>query len=287
MLGVMLLWSINYNNSMGFLLSFLLGGVAINALWRTIAGLSGLQIRPGSADSVFVGQEARFSYLLDNPSPQTRYGIALQWQDDLPQYTDIPAYGSTKITLSIPATARGLLWPGRLRVLTRFPLGLFKAWSWVEFNRTCLVYPKPYGTLPLPSEADTAVAAGATGRATGSDDYGGLRSYAPGDSPRHIAWKAAAREGELQVKRFTSQVCPELWLDWGLLAPDTAMKTRLSQLCQWVLKAEAEGWCYGLRLPGLELRPSSGKEHRRRCLENLALFAPGNEMESGHGREGR
>jgi uncharacterized protein (DUF58 family) len=41
-----------------------------------------------------------------------------------------------------------------------------------------------------------------------------------------------------------------------------------------VLKAEAEGRDYGLRLPGVEYPPARGEGHRRRCLEALALYKP-------------
>jgi uncharacterized protein (DUF58 family) len=105
----------------------------------------------------------------------------------------------------------------------------------------------------------------------GSEDYAGFRPYAPGDSPRRIAWKASSRSEQLLVKRFTDQARPELWLDWMLLGDDP-VETRLAQLCQWVLKAENEGRRYGLRLPGTQILPGQGDAHRRRCLEALALF---------------
>ena len=105
----------------------------------------------------------------------------------------------------------------------------------------------------------------------GSEDYAGFRLYAPGDSPRRIAWKAATRGGPLLVKQFTDQARPELWLDWRLLGIDS-VEPRLAQLCQWVLKAESEGRRYGLLLPGAQIPPAQGDAHRRRCLEALALF---------------
>ena len=43
-------------------------------------------------------------------------------------------------------------------------------------------------------------------------------------------------------------------------------------LAGWVMAAEDQGACYGLRLPGFEIAPDSGDLHRHRCLEALALF---------------
>jgi len=271
MLMVMLLWAINYNNSMGFALTFLLSAVALNAMWRAHNNLLDLRVYPGSAQPVFAGQPARFTFNLENPDPQPRYSIALQSRYEPPHYADIAARGVTLVSLNAPAERRGLLRAGRLRIATRFPLGLFQAWSWVEFTQTCLVYPRPQGNRPLPLETTVSAGAGIGELGSGSEDYAGLRNSRPGDSPRHIAWKAAARARELPVKRFTDQAHPRLWLDWRLLAFYNT-ETRLSQLCQWVLKAEAEGKEYGLRLPGVELAPARGDGHRRRCLETLALY---------------
>ncbi len=270
LLFVLFLWSINYSNSMGFAFTFLLAAVAHNSMWQAHDTLLKLIIHPGSAEPVFAGQNACFGFRLENPGTKPRYGIALQWQNQLPQYIDLPAACTSVVMLTIPARRRGRLRPGRIQVLTQFPLGLLVSWSWVEFETVCLVYPQPRGRRPLPVAQSGAIG-GLSGQGQGSEDYAGLRAYVPGDSPRRIAWKAAARTDPLLVKRFTDQAGPELWLDWAVLGDDP-VEVRLSQLCQWVLKAEYEGRYYGLRLPLVQIPPGHGDAHRRRCLEALALF---------------
>ncbi|MCP5419648.1 MAG: DUF58 domain-containing protein [Gammaproteobacteria bacterium] len=271
MLGIMFLWAINYNNSLSFALTFLLAAVALVAMRRTHDNLLHLCISPGKADAVFVGQEARFTFHLEHSDSQKRYGIALQSRQGDPCFTDVPVGSGGSLILTIQATQRGWLQAGRLRVLTRFPLDLFQAWSWVEFEQACLVYPRPQGSLPLPLAASRMQGAGGGETGVGSEDFAGLRPYRPGDAPRHVAWKAAARRGELLVKRFTDQARSELWLDWDLLA-SADIETRLSQLCLWVLKAEGEQLNYGLHLPGVVVPPARGEGHRRQCLETLALY---------------
>lgn len=272
MLVVMFLWAINYNNSMCFAMTFLLAAVSINAMWRTHANLLNLRVYPGQAEPVFAGQQARFTFRVECLGRETRFGVGLQTRGGAPAYCDIPASGSAPFTLAIPAERRGRLRAGRLRITTCFPLALFRAWSWLEFEQGCLVYPRPAGKQPLPQPVAVAVGLGLGQTGAGSEDYSGLRGYTPGDSPRHIAWKAAARGRGLLVKQFAGQARLELWLDWPSLEAKT-VEARLSQLCQWVLKADREGCRYGLRLPGLEVNPGGGDAHRRRCLEALALFS--------------
>lgn len=271
LLLLLFLWSINYSNSMGFAFTFLLAAVALNTMWQAHDNLLDLVIHGNGAEPVFVGQEARFHFRLENPRRMLRYGVALQWREREPEYADIPGQGAAVITVTVPAVRRGWLRPGRVRVMTRFPLGLFYAWSWVDFDVATLVYPRPQGRQSLPAALSGESGSGLQELGVGSEDYAGFRQYAPGDSPRRIAWKAATRADQLLVKRFIDQARPELWLDWRLLEV-VLIEARLEQLCQWVLKAENDGHEYGLRLPGVTIPPARGEPQRRRCLEALALF---------------
>jgi uncharacterized protein (DUF58 family) len=99
-----------------------------------------------------------------------------------------------------------------------------------------------------------------------------LRQYHVGDSPRHVAWKAAARDRGLLTKQFSGQAETELWLDWHQLPVHMDGEEKLSRLTRWVLDAHARGMAFALRLPGKTVEPASGMGQRDRCLEALALF---------------
>ncbi|HHM04639.1 MAG TPA: DUF58 domain-containing protein, partial [Gammaproteobacteria bacterium] len=175
---------------------------------------------------------------------------------------------AARVVLAVPAPRRGRLPLGRVVVATRYPLGLFRAWSLVEMEAVAIVYPKPSAKAPpLPPAPRSG------GRQTvaeaGSDDFRGLRNYQDGDSPRHVHWKAWARQEQLLTKQFQRQQAPELWLDWDSLTGPA--ETKLSHLCRWLLDAAAAGERYGLRLPGETLPPGQGAAHRHRCLAALAL----------------
>jgi uncharacterized protein (DUF58 family) len=82
-----------------------------------------------------------------------------------------------------------------------------------------------------------------------------------------------ARGGEAAVRSYSGAASQPEWLDWSALA-GMATEARLSQLCRWVLDTEA-GYPrpYGLRLPGVEISPARGAQHRARCLRALASYA--------------
>lgn len=268
-LGVMLLGDINYNLSLGYVLTFLLATTAGLTMLYAFRNLAQLEIHAGHVEPVFVGEPANFVFHFNNPSSLIRYQIHLHDDAEHETIFDLPAQCSTPISLAIPSTQRGWMDSERLSLYTHFPLGLFHAWTYIHFDVRCLVYPKPAIPQALP-EASAQKGEGKT-IATGDEDFSGLRNYVAGDAMPRIAWKALAREQGLQVKQFSAQQGHSLWLDWTLL-PNIAQERKLELLTRWVLDADVQGLAYGLRLPDGVLEPQNTPAHRAECLRRLALF---------------
>src|SRR5688572_12136967 len=74
-LVMMLIGSINYDLSLGFVLTFLLGALGVNAILHTYRNLARLEISPGRAQPVFAGDDARFTLVLKNPGALDRFAI--------------------------------------------------------------------------------------------------------------------------------------------------------------------------------------------------------------------
>jgi len=270
LLGVMLLGSINSANNLGFMLTFLLAGLGIVAILHTWHNLLGLRLMPGKVEPVFAGQEASFQIRLENSRGALRPGIQLELKEQSPVSTDLNALSLDHLSLYLPATNRGELPLGRFIVSTRFPLGLLRAWTFVELDMNCLVYPRPGPEMRLPEAPDYTQSAKGD-RGVGADDFVGLRQYRLGDSPKHIDWKAAARERGLLSKQFGGDRSERCWLDWyALEGLDT--EERLSRLCRGILTACEQQLEFGLRLPDQEIKPARGMAHRQQCLAALALF---------------
>jgi len=267
---ILLVASINYALALGFVLTFTLVSMAGVAMLHTWRNLAHLRLRPGRCDPIFAGETASFAITVETPST-TRFSIAVRRRDDEPVYADVVPHGTTSIAVPLAAPRRGLLRCGRLEIYTRYPVGLFHAWSYVDFDLKVVVYPRPdpmAGTPPLHSRSDTEEGI----PVAGDEEFNLLRAYRPGDAPKLIAWKALAREQDLLTKEFSAMASSELWLDWDQArAPD--IESRLSVLAQWVIQAERFGQSYGLRIPGHSIPPARGEAHRTRCLEALALFA--------------
>ena len=269
---LMLIGAINYNLGLGHALVFLLAGLGMAGMVHTFRNLVALRLTAGRVEPVFAGESARFLIHLENDRPQSRQALCFAFGNNQSVCIDLAPHAKAAVAVPCPTHRRGRLDPGRVTLSTRYPLGLFHAWSYPHPRLSCLVYPKPIETpLPEPSAIEQT---GQRQGDHGQEDFTGLRQRQPNDSPRHIAWKAVARNidnSPLLVKQFAGGAAEELWLDLALTA-NGDLETRLSVLTGWVIAADRQQTRYGLRLPGREITPGLGNTHRDLCLEALALY---------------
>lgn len=270
---VMLLGAINYNLSLGYALTFMLAGLGVTAILHAFRNLVGLSIRPGRAEPVFAGEAAHFHLVLANGRDAPRRALRLHLPGEAAAVVDVPGGAAAEARLPLAAHRRGWLALPRVTIETGYPLGLIRAWSYCAPDFKCLVYPKPAETAPpLPFAGGDE--SGLVSGGSGLEDFAGLRRHQPADSPRHVAWKIAARQAEdapLLTKQFTGTTAATLWLDWEALPPALDAEARLSLLTRWALDARTAGHTWGLRLPGTTLPPAGDEAHLRACLKALAL----------------
>jgi len=272
----MLLAAMNYNNNMGFALTFLLAGLGLVTMHWAHQNLSGVIARGIRLRPAFAGQPVRLDLSLANAGRAPRHDLQASCAAARSGFLDLGPGQAGELHLHLPAQPRGRLRLERLGVHTTFPFGLFRAWAWLHPDCTTVIYPAPAAHAPAPPAGGPEDPDGRWDEHRGEDDFAGLRDFRQGDSPRRIAWKAAARGDELPVKQFSGSARGSAWLDWDSL-PRLSLEERLSVLCRWVLDAHAGGGAFGLRLPGTEIPPGMGPAHRHRCLAALALYQRGDE----------
>jgi uncharacterized protein (DUF58 family) len=268
---LMLAGSVNYALSLGFILTFLLAGLGLNGILYTFRNMANLRISTGAPEAVFAGETAQFPLRIENPTAVARVALEAVSAAGSVHGFDVAAGTDAYVRIAIPARNRGRLSVGRVMLQTRYPLGLFRAWSYFEPDLTCVVYARPEDP-PAPLPAPEGERGEGAVSALGNEDFAGLRTYHAGDSPRRIAWKADARDQGLLSKVFSGHAETELWLDWSAPPPALDVEARISRLTRWVLDADASGIAYGLRLPDALIEPSTGTAHREHCLETLALY---------------
>lgn len=267
----LLLGGINYENNMLFTLAFLLLSLFVVSILHTYSNLSGLTVKCGAAQPSFVGDFAEFKVRLSRDGQRSYEGLQLQWPQSDRVFASLNKGKHKRVSLFVPTQSRGVLKVGRLLLETYYPLGLIRAWTWLDFNARCMVYPKPMISNVLKQSLTINPDGRRLINEAGTDDFAGFQDYRPGDSLKQVAWKQVAKGLPLMTRHYESPADQQLWVDWhdfdGL---DT--EQRLSSMCYLVLYAEQRNLEFGLRLPGLELPPLSTPLHKLQCLQALALF---------------
>ncbi|HTJ97270.1 MAG TPA: DUF58 domain-containing protein [Rhodocyclaceae bacterium] len=264
-LALMLVGSINYNLSLGYALTFLLGGLGVIASVNTFRNLAGLQLSPARHTPGFAGELLHYGLQLNTARP--RPGLRFQFADSAQSSFNLEE--SHTLSLPLPALQRGWQAMPRLTISTTWPLGLVRAWSYARFQEQCLVYPAPALTAPpyTPPERE-----GAQQRSPEPDDFFGLRPHRNTDLLQHVAWKASARLDEgLLSKQFASEHGSAIWFDLAH-TPGTSLEEKIAILVRWILDAHASKQSYGLKLGTLRLEPANDNDHLHACLQALALI---------------
>ncbi|MEZ5557438.1 MAG: DUF58 domain-containing protein [Pseudomonadales bacterium] len=272
LLALLILGGINYQNSLVYGVAFFLGSLFMVTILYTFRNLSGLRIELAGTRPGFVGEDIEFSLRIVRPQGRGREGIQLGWPQGIMQWADLYEQEADTVRLYVRAARRGYLNPGRLLVETYYPLGLLRAWTWVDLGARALIYPKPL-FQDLPQGQAGRRDEGELIDPLGSEDFSDIKAYQPGDPVKHIIWRSYARGDELVVKRYASYLEPRLWLDIDQVPGE--LEERLSRLTGLALRAARIEREFGLRLGPLQIPPAMGETHLERVLRELALYGLG------------
>ncbi len=271
---LMLVGSLNYQNNLGLLFTFLTTAIVLVSMHHAWFNLLGLVVTARGGLRVFSGDPATFEILITAKSPRRRMDLCLYTAGHAMRSNDLEPGATASVRLALPTLRRGICPLGRLTLETRYPLGLFRSWCYLDTVAEVVVYPSPADQAPAPLPAATSREGTRGDKDPGADDFVGLRGYRPGDSPRQLDWKAYGRGRGLLAKQFGRDRSDRLWLAWERLPP-ADIETRLSWLCRQVLDATQADQDFGLRLPGREIALGRGETQMHLCLGALALFGQG------------
>jgi len=268
----MLIGAINYANNLGYLLTFFLGAIGVLAIVHTWKNLLDLQVNiEAVTQAVFAGQSFEMSVNVSNPTKQFRGPIQIDERASSSfDIQEISPSSKQGFKLILQPESRGWYKINQLVLSTQYPLGLLRAWVYINSTIKILVYPQPADKWQVPNTAVYSLSTQGD-KGIGADDFVAHRNYRYSDSPKQIDWKIFAREKGLMTKQFGGDRSERLWLTLDLL-PDIPLEKALQKLTRAILDADSEKLEYGLKLPGKVMAISHGYKHKHDCLKALALF---------------
>lgn len=270
-LALLLVVGVQTQTNGPLLLAFLMLAIWLLALHLTHFNLHGLDVSCGSPPWGFA--EETMPYPLGLRSATLCEGLQLQWANGSssePLVVDVLRPGDHRLELPWTPTTRGWQLPGRLRLMSTAPLGLFICWTVWQPSVPQRIVParKPGPVLeqrelqPVGLERGKADRPGPAG-----DKWHDLRPRRPQDSPSRMAWRLMAQGRGALVKRFTQDAPGQLVI---ALDPSLPREVALQHLCERLCQLHRQGIPYGLLWNGQVVGPDEGLAHRDRCLLLLA-----------------
>src|SRR5256886_12451109 len=246
------------NSPAVYLLLFVLTAVFLVSIPHTLINLAGVTIRLESAKPAFAGDEVSLPVEMMNTSRTTRYGIELVLSEankTRERIDYIRREKADRLTVRFRVRQRGEHKIGTLCLTSAYPLGFIRVVKKFAPSQTYLVYPKPAGDPRLPASLSRSPDNRPQVDIGEAADFAGARAYVPGESQRHIDWKAVARGQPLITKQFAAELDGLLYLDFAAVRLHQ-LEARPSQLAPWIIQAGRARPPSWLRLPGGENPPS-------------------------------
>ncbi|GHG34732.1 DUF58 domain-containing protein [Deinococcus indicus] len=268
-----LIGCVNYGLSLGYGLTFLLGGVWVITAAQALRAARSLTLEVRPAGSVHAGQDAPLTvqaHAAGGSGGALEVRLHAQGRE-LRAALHVPA-GGAALTAAFPTTVRGPLTLGvQASALDR--LGLWRAALPAQpAPLTLLVWPAPERPVP-PVPVRAAPGVGGDGlRGPGDEEFAGLRPYQPGDSPRQVSWRHVARTGQLLTRETDAARGQATDLHWQDAPGDP--EARASRLSAWAQHLSALGTPFALTLPATHLKAASGEAHLHAALNALATVDP-------------
>jgi uncharacterized protein (DUF58 family) len=189
--------------------------------------------------------------------------------DGDPEATTVADGDPSVVAYEVTLAERGVHTVGPATLTATDVFGLWRRSFAYEATDDVVAFPRAY---PLHEGAD--ILAGYVGLSDAREQFDGVREYERGDAVRDVNWKASAKRNEFVVTEYAGE---------GATNRVTVAVERLDERDDAVAEAAASllvyllegGLAVGLRAPGVEIAPGTGRVHRRRALTALARLDVG------------
>jgi uncharacterized protein (DUF58 family) len=268
--------AVNTGNNLLYLLASLLLALIVVSGILSEQSMRRLRLRPAIPEEIYATRPVDLGVrVLNRKRWLPSYSIALEAGAHRLYIHRLAAGAERLVTWETTFAARGRHRLPGVRVLTRFPFGLFLKAGRVALDTDVVVFP----AVRLLDEAWrrrlTATGVRSLHRRGQGHDLYSLREYRFGDDYRLIHWPSTARAGELIVREREAETAANTRI---VLVGDGSrdavrLEAALSEAASLAVHVLDSGAAVELDGPGIHVSPGRGRAHRHRLLTALALYA--------------
>ncbi len=251
---------INYGNNLILGFCFLLSAILCISFYLTFKQLHALHIEVMNTEVGQVGQVLVLKLFLKQKSNVARY-LQIQWHDQEQIFYLDQAQQS--LELGFFPQQRGEYAFDTIKIYSTYPLGLVRAWTYLNLKQKVWIAPKAYDWQKehknQPSHTNDSL-----------DEFRELRTFQQGDSYQNVAWKQVARGQGFFIKMIEAQANHQhLEIDYQQI-PVQSHEEKLSFMMGLIEQCEQFGDDYALILPHARLESGQGSSQLIQAKRLLA-----------------
>lgn len=251
---------INYGNNLILGFCFLLSAILCISFYLTFKQLHALHIEVVNIEVGQVGQVLTLKLFLKQKSNVARY-LQIQWHDQEQIFYLDQAQQS--LELGFFPQQRGEYAFDAIKIYSTYPLGLVRAWTYLNLKQKVWIAPKAYDWQKehknQPSHTNDSL-----------DEFRELRTFQQGDSYQNVAWKQVARGQGFFIKMFEAQANHQhLEIDYQQI-PAQSHEEKLSFMMGLIEQCEQFGDDYALILPHARMESGQGSSQLIQAKRLLA-----------------
>lgn len=266
--ALLFLVALNYQNNSVYAFCFFLIAVFVSSIFSTFNNLNGLSFCAPERVVALANKATRIPITV---LASQRQHLAIVLGEQAQEGVLFEPNCSVAVSVIQQWEKPGISKLMPLRVKSVYPLGLFRAWTWMGISGVCYIAPQPLRFSDNVVAADDN-AQQAQARVLNDDEIY-LREFREGDGLKDIYWRKAASGGPWLSKGQVgegSSPLEERLLDYSMSAGRNHLE-KLSDLCYWLLQAQKQQVAVGLVLPNKRISVAQSSDvHIDNCLIALA-----------------
>jgi len=268
-LFILLLMGWGYTNNLCLALGMLLVAVTVVLLMEAHFNLDGVSVKSVAVEDQYADSPAGWQVWWQAKRARQRRSLIMSWDGAGGPEGEfhLPALKSGDARGSWVFNRRGHWQGSHIKLSSRYPLGLFQAWSYHAVPVEAWVYPRPLSG-PVPHRWwDEGQGTSVSVESHSGDEPGEFRRYQDGDAPTRIAWKAMARGLPPHSKTFSEEISRQAFYQWpyGALSEEA-----LGQLAWRIERHYLQQETWALEIHGELFRPATGLAQRKVTLRALS-----------------
>lgn len=273
---ILLVMAIGYGNNLLYFFVFLLASMGMTGAWQTNKNVECAKVIEIEAEFLFANEQNPLILHLRNT-----FEKGPVWDIEIPadikkqSKTDFKVVDEVQVARNIdinwmPAR-RGYSLIPRLRLQSRFPYKMLRAWKYFEKKEQVLVFPQRKGTQNFRSLLGSQAQKDLESKPETEGLFRDYREFQRTDSPSRIDWKRSLKHQKHLIKNYESAGERKILIDWDMTSAALPFEDRLSQMSLWVDLCHNKKEIYAVKLAGFQSEFASTLQHYRACLEKLAL----------------